>query len=235
MIEKAPRSISSAKTLEILMDYAKYSKEFSAVEKDYLYWDKAKYHAPDGLTPEEFWEAVKYFRRMNCRFFDFPDCNFFFKETHYMQELLHDFDMNFGGTIDSYTIISEKNRQYYLLNSIMEEAIASSRMEGAVTTRKVAKEMLRKHLKPRDKSQQMILNNYNTIRYLSEHKDDPLTPELLLEIHRQISEKTLDNPEDEGRFRTDDNIVVQDSISGEIAHTPPSYTLIAPSVKLICY
>ncbi len=217
------------------MDYAKYAKEFSAVEKDYLYWDKAKYHAPDGLTPEEFWEAVKYSRRMNCRIFDFPSCNFFFKETHYMQELLHDFDMNFGGTIDSYTIISEKNRQYYLLNSIMEEAIASSRMEGAVTTRKVAKEMLRKHLKPKDKSQQMILNNYNTIRYLSEHKDDPLTPELLLEIHRQISEKTLDNPEDEGRFRTDDNIVVQDSVSGEIAHTPPSYILIASSVKKICY
>ena len=235
MIEKPPKNKSSFKTLQILRDYAKYSKEFSAIEKDYLYWDKAKYHVPAGLTAEEFWEAVKYSRRINCRIFEFPICIFFFKETHYMQELLHNFDMDFGGTIVSSGIISEKNRQYYLMSSIMEEAIASSQMEGAVTTRKKAKEMLRKHLKPKDKSQQMILNNYNTIRYLSEHKDDPLTPELLLEIHRQISEKTLDNPEDEGRFRTDDNIVVQNNISGEIAHTPPSYTLIATTVKQICY
>ena len=50
-----------------------------------------------------------------------------------------------------------------------------SQMEGAATTRKVAKEMLRKQAKPKDKSQQMILNNYNTIRYLSEHKNDNLT------------------------------------------------------------
>ena len=80
----------------------------------------------------------------------------------------------------------------------------------------------------------MILNNYNTIRYLSEHKNDNLTPELLLEIHRQITEKTLNDSSDEGRFRTDDNIYVVDGITGEVAHEPPSHTGIPETVKQLC-
>ena len=102
----------------------------------------------------------------------------------------------------------------------MEEAIASSQMEGANTTRKVAKEMLRKQTKPKDKSQQMIFNNYNTIRFLSEQKNTKLTPDLLLEIHKKITEKTLDNQQDEGSFRKDNNIFVVNGITGEVAHDP---------------
>ena len=151
-----------------------------------------------------------------------------------MQEILHDIDMNFGGVLASSSILSDKNKQYYLLSSIMEEAIASSQMEGASTTRKVAKEMLRRQAKPKDKSQQMILNNYNTIRYLSEHKNQDLSPELLLNIHKQITEKTLDNPNDEGRFRTDDNIYVVNGITGEVAHEPPSYKQIENSIEELC-
>ena len=65
-----------------------------------------------------------------------------------MQKFLHEFDMNFGGTLLASDTISSKNKQYYLLSSLMEEAIASSQMEGANTTRKVAKDFLRKQEKP---------------------------------------------------------------------------------------
>lgn len=116
----------------------------------------------------------------------------------------------------------------------MEEAIASSQMEGASTTRKSAKEMLRKHSKPKDRSQQMILNNYNTIRYLSEHKTDALTPELILEIHKRISEKTLEDPSDEGKFRSDNNIFVVNGLTGEVAHEPPSHEIITDMVSQLC-
>lgn len=46
----------------------------------------------------------------------------------------------------------------------MEEAIASSQIEGAVITRNETKEMLRKNKNPRNKSEQMILNNYLSIQ-----------------------------------------------------------------------
>lgn len=232
MIEECPK-ISGIPFTEILLN-RDYASDISKMNDEYYYWDKVKYHSPKGIKPEEFWAAIKYSRTFNSKTYNFHTCIFSIFETSKMQEYLHNFDMNFGGTIASSDIISNKNRQYYLLSSIMEEAIASSQMEGASTTRKVAKEMLRKQAKPKDKSQQMILNNYNTIRYLSEHKNDSLTPELLLEIHRQITEKTLDDPNDEGKFRTDDNIFVVNGITGEVAHDPPSHKQIMNTVTQLC-
>lgn len=92
-----------------------------------------------------------------------------------MQKLCHEFDMNFGGTWGNDAIIQDAHRERYLVSSLMEEAISSSQMEGAATTRKVAKEMLRKKLAPRDRSQQMIHNNYQTIQFIVENKHRDLT------------------------------------------------------------
>lgn len=233
MMEKAPEIKSSKEVIELLLN-PKHQEAISKVNKDYLYWDKAKHHAPDGIKPQTFWSAVKLSRLLNARFLEFPCCSINYNETAFMQEVLHDFDMNFGGALLSENTIPEKSRHYYLMSSIMEEAIASSRMEGAVTNRKAAKEMLRKQRKPKDQSQRMILNNYNTIVYLSSRKDEPLSAQLLLDVHRHITEKTLDDPENEGRFRIDDSIVVQSGITGEVVHVPPSCDLIESSIDSIC-
>ena len=233
MIEKAPESKMTIEALGLLMN----SKEKEAIDKvnrDYLYWDKAKYYVPEGVKPEVFWSAVKISRSVQSKMLQFPCCRVKYNETPFIHEALHDFDIRFYDVLSSSKSISEKNKQYYQISSIMEEAIASSQMEGASTTREVAKEMLRKQKKPKDQSQQMILNNYNTIIYLSGRKDEPLSADLLLDVHRHITEKTLDNPEDEGRFRNDDRIVVQNGITGEIVHRPPTWSLIEPSVKSIC-
>ena len=233
MIEESPKEFNMDNILRIFLNHEN-SSIVSKINDEYYYWDKVKYHTPKGIAPEDFWAAVKYLRRTNYKLYSFYTCELSLFETNKMQEILHNIDMNFGGVLASSSIIPDKNKQYYLLSSIMEEAIASSQMEGASTTRKVAKEMLRKQAKPKDKSQQMILNNYNTIRYLSAHKDQGLTPELLLNIHKQITENTLDNPEDEGRFRTDDNIFVVNGITGEVAHDPPSYKQIKDSIIQLC-
>lgn len=232
-MEKAPESKMTIEALGLLMN----SKEKEAIDKvnrDYLYWDKAKYYVPEGVKPEVFWSAVKISRSVQSKMLQFPCCRVKYNETPFIHEALHDFDIRFYDVLSSSKSISEKNKQYYQISSIMEEAIASSQMEGASTTREVAKEMLQKQKKPKDQSQQMILNNYNTIIYLSGRKDEPLSADLLLDVHRHITEKTLDNPEDEGRFRNDDRIVVQNGITGEIVHRPPTWSLIEPSVKSIC-
>lgn len=233
MIEECPKESNMANILRIFLNNNN-SSIIQKINDEYYYWDKVKYHTPKGIAPEDFWAAVKYLRRTNYKLYPFYTCELSLFETNKMQEILHNIDMNFGGVLASSSMIPDKNKQYYLLSSIMEEAIASSQMEGASTTRKVAKEMLRKQAKPKDKSQQMILNNYNTIRYLSAHKNQGLTPELLLDIHKQITENTLDNPEDEGRFRTDDNIHVMNVMTGEIAHEPPSYKLLEDSIIQLC-
>ncbi len=233
MIELVPQSVDlfSQNILDILLN-PENQENLQKIENDYLYWDKAKFYKPKDVSDADFWGAIKFSR--NGEFVSFNKKIFKFKITNYMQKNLHEFDMNFGGTLLSSNTISLKNKQYYLLSSLMEEAIASSQMEGANTTRRIAKDMLRKKAKPKNKDQQMIVNNYNTIRFLVEQKDKNLTPELLLEIHRMISENTLDNPFDEGSFRIDDNIVVMDALQGEIAHTPPPHTEIKKYIKDLC-
>lgn len=231
MIENPPNFELSADVFQISLD-SKNAQTIAKINREYLYWDEVKYQVPSKVNPKSFWSAVK-LSRLGV-FYNFCDCTFSLKETNYMQELLHEFDMNFGGTLSSENLINKKNQYYYLLSSVMEEAIASSQMEGAVTTRKVAKEMLKKQLKPKDKSQQMIVNNYKTIRFLAEQKDSPLTKELLLEVHKKITEKTLDDPKDEGKFRTKDNIVVMNGINGEVAHEPPSCKKIKKVIQQIC-
>ena len=204
------------------------------VNADYEYWDKAKYKKlPEGFTPQMLWTNVKASRLRST----IPVWNKYginLCVTSQMQRLCHEFDMKFGSfwEVEGDTQSSEK--KYYLSSSLMEEAIYSSKMEGASTTRIVAKDMLRKKKSPQNKSQQMIVNNYNTIQYIVEHKDEPLTEELLLTIHRLMTEKTLDNPEDAGRFRTNDKVVVADMVEGDIIYTPPSFQEIPEFVESLC-
>lgn len=204
------------------------------VNADYEYWDKAKYKKlPEGFTPQMLWANVKASRlRSMIPVWDKYSINLCV--TSQMQRMCHEFDMKFGSfwEVEGDTQSSEK--KYYLSSSLMEEAIYSSKMEGASTTRIVAKDMLRKKKSPQNKSQQMIVNNYNTIQYIVEHKDEPLTEELLLTIHRLMTEKTLDNPEDAGRFRTNDKVVVADMVEGDIIYTPPSFQEIPEFIESLC-
>ncbi len=207
-----------------------------AINEDYLYWNKVKYKkSPDGCSPKVLWMRVKLDRVLQTKeISEWQKYKIHFGLTNKMQSLCHGFDMNFGGVLGNDSLLQSEDKHKYLVSSLMEEAIASSQMEGASTTRKVAKEMLRKGLKPKDKAQQMILNNYNTIRYISAHKDQILTEEALLHIHSLMTENTLDNPQDCGRFRDNDDVVVMDDTKNEVVHTPPSHTELPEFVKVFC-
>lgn len=204
------------------------------VNADYEYWDKAKYKKlPEGFTPQMLWTNVKA-SRLRSTIPVWSKYGINLCVTSQMQRLCHEFDMKFGSFWEVEGDSQSAEKKYYLSSSLMEEAIYSSKMEGASTTRIVAKDMLRKKKSPQNKSQQMIVNNYNTIQYIVEHKEQPLTEELLLTIHRLMTEKTLDNPEDAGRFRTNDKVVVADMVEGDIIYTPPSFQEIPEFVESLC-
>lgn len=224
MIERPPtlkkREIDNAFSV---LNNEKYAPLLQKIDEEYLYWDKVKYIISE-VDGSSLWHATKIIRSINSKKIQFGKYAFQYRITNKMQELLHQFDMNFGGNILSQSIIPQENKDYYLINTIMEEAIASSQMEGASTTRKVAKEMLRKQAKPINKSQQMIANNFETIHHIVTNPKKEINDASLKEIHSLIAHKTLDNSHEEGIFRQSDNILVMDGISGKIAHTPPSYT-----------
>ncbi len=213
------------------------SQLLSCVEKcnkDYLYWDKVKYQkTPAGISNEKLWTSLKGFRFLSSQRISFGKYNFSYFITNHFHELLHKFDLEIG-QLGGQNLLPEQDKHQYLISTIMEEAIASSQIEGAITTRRVAKEFLRQNKIPRDNSQQMILNNYLTIRHLSEIKLKSMTPELLCEVQSMITKNTLEKAEYSGKFRNSDEIQIVNSIDGEIVHTPPQAEELNQLVKELC-
>ncbi|MGE4433399.1 MAG: Fic family protein [Bacteroidales bacterium] len=204
-----------------------------SINNDYLYWDKVKYKKTSH-SPEELWCAVKLSRLLISKEVKFGNYLFTYATTDYVQESLHFFDLNIGGSLGSNVGIVETDKSKYLISSIMEEAISSSQMEGAATTRKKAKDMLQKELKPKNKSEQMILNNYETIQYITQHRNDDLSLENLLYIHGLITKDTLEKPQDEGLFRNNDDIYVVNHVTSEVVHQPPHYGEIKDLLTALC-
>lgn len=201
-----------------------FTPEVQKLNIAYPYWDNVKYIAGSkGSNPKQLWFALKSLRQLNRTVLQFGRYRFSFTVTDEMFELLHYFDMDIGGNLTGEQIIPSDNKTAYLISSIMEEAIASSQMEGAATTRKVAKDMLRKNERPRNKGQQMILNNFETIKYIKDHSKDEFSIDRLKEIHHLMTTNTLDDENDAGRIRMHDSIMVMDGITGKIAHHPPTH------------
>lgn len=235
MIEQAPATTSFPLEIYDQLSQKLYDKLIH-INDEYMYWSDVKYRTKDtGLSAEELWRLVVQSRLMR-DIKVWGDHNLHFSLTDKMQRMCHEFDLNFGGSWGAMKLFphDRQNQELYLISSVMEEAISSSQMEGASTTRKVAKDMLRKKEQPRDKSQRMILNNYQTIRFISAHKQDELTPELLLRIHELMTAGTLDNADEEGRLRVNDDIVVGNCVTGEIVHRPPEHECLTQFVKELC-
>ena len=203
------------------------------INANYEYWDSVKYkRLPAPYTNKDLWTYVVA-ERLKHDTAAWNRYGIHFGLTNMMQRQCHDMDMNFGGYWGNSSIIPD-NKERYLVSSLMEEAISSSQMEGASTTRKIAKEMLRKKISPKGKSQQMIHNNYQTIQFIVENKNQPLTEELLLTIHRLMTEKTLENEVDAGRFRINDDVVVENGVTHDVVHIPPSFKDIPIFIEDLC-
>lgn len=233
-----PPSINSKECFKAgfeILQNKDYASIIDVINDKYLYWDKVKYQeTPTNVRKEDLWAAVKLSRSIHARRIGFGKYSFTYNTTDNIQKNLHEFDLNIGGQLGSKGIIPEEDKKRYLISSVMEEAIASSQIEGAVTTRKKAKEMLRKNTRPRTKSEQMIVNNYITIRRITEIQNEDLTLLKLLEIHKLITSQTLDNEIDEGQFRESNDINVVDVIDGEIVHIPPDYKEINGLIEEFC-
>ena len=194
---------------------------------------------PDGITSESAWLGLKLIRLTQTRdipLLDSTGRHFGFWIPDKAQEYLPFIDRHLGCVLGAAnTDVFKANRERYLVSSLMEEAIASSQIEGAGTTRRVAKEMLRTGRAPRDRSERMILNNYRTVHRIKELSGEPLTLELLLLLHESMTEGTLESPEMCGRFRkSEEQVRVVDLADGDILHVPPPASELAGRVQRLC-
>ena len=209
------------------------------VPDDYRHWDELKHRAPpEGMNREEWWCALKIRRLAGMKIVPLHDRKgepFRFSIPDTIARQLHEIDLGAGGRIGlPEPVTNPDTRDQYLIRSLMDEAITSSQLEGAVTTREVAKEMLRSGRDPRDKSEQMILNNYRTMRRIREIRSQRMTPELIFELHRMVTDNTLNNPDAAGRLRRNDELITVEDDSGEIMHLPPAADGLAERMAAMC-
>ncbi len=216
-----------------------YAASTPTVDGAYLHWDQLRHRAPpEGMTSEQWWAAVKLARGGMLQALPLSDKAgkpFLIATPEDVLIHLHHIDKDAAGHMEAAAALTTpENRERYLFRSTVEEAITSSQLEGAATTRRVAEDMLREGRKPRDHSECMIFNNFQAMALIRKISNEPITPIRILELHRILTEGTLDDPADAGRLRMTDDVQVVDNRDGTIIHQPPGHIELGARLEKLC-
>ena len=205
--------IQNVKKPEIPHDFVKISELFRSedvrkaifqAQERYLPWQEFTKKSWVPGNKEHVWTLIQLQRQTSNRPIPILDKNgafFQFNPNAHLQ-FLHEVDLELGGAMLGVADFSEGDKRQIIRRNLVEESIASSKLEGANTSREAARRMLNEGRKPRDKDEQMIVNNHAVMKRIEEEtKSEPLSIELLKDLHRQITNNTLSDPTHEGAFR----------------------------------
>lgn len=209
--------------------------------KVYYHWDQLRFRPlPEGLgdlSHEDYWFALKFQRIAQTKRLSFKSTKhqpFIFTRPDCLLSKLRIIDVKAGGAVSTdHEAIVKTDGERFLRRSVIEEPFSSSVLEGALTTRERAKAMIEKNDTPLNEGEQMVLNNYNAMMFIKEHIHEDLTPAIILECHKIITENTLDRPEMAGCLRDNNDIIVGDDY-GEIFHEPPDYNELSARLDILC-
>lgn len=209
-------------------------------EEPYRHWNKVRFLARGAaLDPGILWAIVKLGRVPRYRDLPLQDATgrrlrVIVPDSVQRELMLCDQQLAGQLLFDDSSELTREQRDRFIISALMEEAIASSKLEGASTTVQVAKEMLRRKRAPRDRSERMIVNNYRAISFIRDQRNTPLSTDFLLEVQRILTEGTLHSEDESGRLRRADERVVVEDAFGEILHEPPPAGELPGRLKRIC-
>ena len=225
-------TIINSKPMIMSADTIRYAEEYN---RKYLHWDEMRYREFGESNRDDVWRMMKVMRIMTYNHVRVSELKLSYCVSNdYIQRTLHEIDSRAPSGFLSSEKIDDKRRLMLSISSMMEESIASSQLEGASTTTKLAKKLLRSNLEPRDHSQRMIYNNYRAMQLLKEHLNEPLSSELIKEIHMTITDGLMEDPNSSGTFRTDDSVAVREVYEDITYHIPVKHEVIPDMVDDLC-
>ncbi|WP_205340860.1 Fic family protein [Denitrificimonas caeni] len=225
-------SISFERVLPLMRDYGVVD-----AKGRYLHWHELQRRIPTTVDREAVWAAIKLSRAAvlksiglvsesdeHFRLFIPDSCQ---QVIHRVEQLTAEIGLNRN------TLTHTENSRYLVDSLMMEEAISSAQLEGAATTRKIAKEMLETEREPINDDERMVLNNYLLMRQAKYTKDEPLTVDLICQFHETATNGVNAAQVNPGFIRESDDVVVDDG-QGDVAHVPPSFVLLPKRLEMLC-
>lgn len=212
----------------------------------YRPWRKFRYVVADkGENPEDLWLTAKFARMAMWKpiGLSMPDGREF---GHCLcsevLEALCRIDRTTGGGGNALLeapgglLADEGHRIRIRIKTLMDEAIESSLIEGAATTRAVALEMLRSDRPAKTPGEVMVVNNYLAMQKIKTWLDRPLSKQMLLDLQAILTSGTLDKADAVGRFRKpDENVRVVDERTQEDIYVPPPAEQLEARVDALCH
>ena len=190
--------------MQELLKQKEIREVFSKASESYLPWEEFRNKNLPAETRETLWQII----RTNRLFAREPtpivnkDGSKYAFDPHRNVEFLHHVDLELGGNMIGISDFGEGDKRQIIRRNLIEESIASSKLEGANTSREAARRMLNEGRAPRDKSELMIVNNHRAMLQIEENlKNEPLSFNLLMELHKQVTNGTLKDQALEGTLR----------------------------------
>ena len=200
---------------------------------NYLHWHDFQFRSKEFRGEEKAlaWHALKLQRSLSPIMLWDENEKLFYISSVSLQAKLYKIDKEV--TLE-HLQLSEHDRKFHLVKGVlMEEAISSAQLEGAATTRKVAKELLETEREPRDMSERMVVNNWRLIEAANEFKDIDLIPEMIMKFNEIATDGVIENDHIAGQFRTDD-VLVRNVATNEIIHEAPPPSSIMNMINQLC-
>lgn len=193
-------------------------------EERHLHWEELRYRVDDGILPQT-WSAMKLARMLSS--VRMPVCGreLSFCLTPRIAEDLHQIDR-----YDRMAHVTEET------DRLIDEAVASCMIEGADVDPDTVKRMIRSGRGPKTLGERMVLNDHTAMSDAISRPGEPLTIDIILSMHRAITEGTLRCGDGwSGRFREADDIVVGDPTDEDrVYHVPPAHDLVPGIVEELC-
>ncbi|ROM33687.1 hypothetical protein BK648_23165 [Pseudomonas poae] len=216
------------------------ARQYKAVDGKgrYLHWDEFRRYPSPGVDKDAAWAAIKMARACGSKTLELrSECGspFFLYNTDFCDAVIHAVESitsRLGGAAAASPQYRD-NTQYLVDSLMMEEAISSAQLEGAATTRKIAKDMLAKERAPQNDDERMILNNYHLMRHAKFNKDEPLSVALICEFHGIATAGIDEEDVQPGHIRSHDDIFVGGA-SDEVVHQPPRAALLPDRLEALC-
>jgi len=200
--------------------------------EDYKCKEELRFRLDRTIDLNEFWDELIKYRKFNALGISFYDANntpLWFNLTDQMRSNIN--KLEDVGRLELDLFLPFDLREDIINDVLVAEAISSSAIEGAFSTKKRVVEIIDNDLEPANKAEMMLVNNYYALEYILEHLEEDLSHTLIQNIWERITEKTLDEDSMTSTYR-DAPVYVTDR-SGNSIYEAPDHSQVEDMMSLL--